>query len=129
MASPISWSTLVRNELWDGDRIVTDVRDNGDSGFIEIRLKTPPEITWWKAVLIFDQNGRYFGEIWTQDEHHESHPARLPAAPDFLNGWRIELAKAKLFGVHTGMYSLPILALNGGSIQGKLITFTWMKDA
>jgi hypothetical protein len=85
-------------------------------------------VTWWKGVLIFDQLSRYFGEIWTQDDDHESDPVRLPAEPDFLNGWRIELAKAKLFGVHTGMYSLPILALNGGSIRGKRITVTWVTD-
>ena len=130
MSTPIAWNQLF-GRLGDGDEIAITVTPIAN-GFLEIVLKSAPEIRWWKGLQVLNAQNRIFWSIWTQDDRHDSSvdggPIRLPAARDLLDGWSLEICKAKLFGAHTGMYRLPMIALNSGAIDGVRLTFEWRRD-
>jgi hypothetical protein len=133
MSSDIEWSQLdysegdssVRQEprgLWD-DRIGYRIEPIRDSGRLEIQLYTAPDITWWKSVQIRNAADEILLMIETQDQVHATDPKGIDVSN--LGGARISFHKAKMFGVHTGMYILPPdLTTRGGT----RIVFGWDED-
>jgi len=76
-------------------------------------------ITWWKGVKLLGL------EAWTQDNNKFNRiiiPAAIVGAAPGL-----ELEKAKVFGVHTGIESLT-LPTAPFTYGGCTISVTWSKD-
>ncbi len=83
---------------------------------------------WWKSVKVLSHRnrGHIQAECQTEGDDNWSSIARLdyPSPDDVL-----VLAKAKMFGIHTDMYEIPLRELNGGNIDGIRFTFSWVRDA
>jgi hypothetical protein len=95
-----------------------------DPNAVEFVIETAPNITWWKGLELRVPFGS--GELLdvreTQDNNHGPHAFARPA--DELVGSRLVLSKAKLFGVHTGMYELYNLSAQ----RGRRLHFLWQRD-
>ena len=122
--------------LYDGDVIMMTIED--DKGIaqdqIEIVLKSDPNVTWWKSIIVRDgaRSGETVNSISTQDDDHGPKAMRLNFA-DLHNTWSLDFAKAKVLGVHTNMYRFA--GWGGGverpffeGLNGKRVIFTWQKD-
>lgn len=92
--------------------------------YVEFGLETAPNITWWKGIHAFTRENHDIGFIAMQDADHG--PRWLRVRADALAGGRLEIAKAKLLGAHTGMYFLLFdeMPHRGGTIY----TFRWHRD-
>lgn len=129
MAFNIDWSNLWPNsraELQDDhDMIVLSVQNNvvGVSG-VRIAMVRAPHIAWWKGFGLVDSQGRQIGGIFGgQDaepvtEHDYSMSEVGQAA-------RLELWKAKAFGVHTHTYTIVNLS---PLARGTVIELRWVQD-
>src|SRR5207247_422543 len=93
-----------------------------NSSNVEIQLESDTSVTWWKAIEVYASNNTLLGRAETHDNDHGPHTFSL-AANDLV-GARLILAKAKTFGVHTGMYRLEDLS----SFQGRSFQFLWQRD-
>jgi hypothetical protein len=89
---------------------------------VEFVLETAPEVTWWKAIELRSADGAMTAQRETQDSDHGPHS--FSAHADDLVGSRLTLAKAKIFGIHTGMYELQNLS----GQRGSRIHFLWQRD-
>ena len=94
----------------------------GDPANVDFILETEPAVTWWKAIELRSRSGAMIGQRETQDSNHGPHTLSVAAAG--LVGARLTLAKAKLFGIHTGMYELQNLS----ALRGRRIHFLWQRD-
>ncbi len=96
-------------------------------GGTEFQLKSAPAVRWWKSVKVVNRyaRGQIQGECQTQDDDSESGIVRLEGS-NRLN--LLIFAKAKMFGVHTDMYEIPLGELNGGVLDGIRFNFLWQKD-
>jgi hypothetical protein len=133
MSSDIDWSMLdffagdqlFRQEpsgLWN-DRIGFRIDPIPNPNLLEIQFNTAPNITWWKSVQIRDANDAVLLCLETQDQNHG--PRLQGIDVSMLEGARISFHKAKMFGVHTGMYQLPPdLTTRGGT----RIVISWEED-
>ena len=72
------------------------------------------------------QSWAHQAECQTEGDDNWSSIARLEytSSDDVL-----VLAKAKMFGIHTDMYEIPVRELNGGNIDGIRFAFYWARDA
>jgi hypothetical protein len=99
----------------------------GDPNSIEIGLtsqETDDQVRWWKGLRVLSASGNQLGVSETQDNDHAGGIMLFPIAS--LSGMKLEIWKAKLFGIHTGMYDLPLDPLvNWG---GSRFIFHWFKD-
>ena len=120
MASRISWSDFP--SLSDFD--VFDFTDlGGTPGSLTITLTTPTAITWWKALQLFNKaSGDFVREVSLQDSNHG--PVTLTVSSSELTTTNLVLAKAKMFGRHTGMYEIQEL----DEKAGRSITLNWKAD-
>jgi hypothetical protein len=125
MSSLISWADMAAGRFWDGDVIDIRVQDSTLPGF-EVCLRAAENVTWWKAIAVLDRHFRIFDEIWRQDGRHDRECMHIPipslGESENLQGWSLELKKARILGVHTGMYRIPVHELNGGNWVGKRFT-------
>lgn len=126
--------------LSDGDVIMMTVED--DKGIaqdeIEIVLKTDPNVTWWKSIIVKDFNGgkqTRVNSISTQDDDHgpkamRQNFANVVADQEDGHFFWLVFAKAKVLGVHTEMYDLGWGRLQESlsDLKGKRVIFTWQKD-
>jgi hypothetical protein len=122
----ISWGDLsITNRLWDNDILaVVGIADIDDPNACEFVLELAWPKTWWKAIQVQDDNGSVIVEI---DVHDNSriNEARVPA--DFiLRGGYLLFMKAKMFGVHTGMYRMSTARME--NLRGKRVHFLWAAD-
>jgi hypothetical protein len=97
------------------------------SGFLELGLRTSPQITWWKSIRAYTREGNDIGQIAMQDQDHG--PRWMRIRTNALPGGRLELEKAKMFGVHTAMYRLLFDELPSDIRNGARITFGWHRDS
>lgn len=79
---------------------------------------------WWKGLRLLAGDGAQLGVSETQDDNHAGAIMVFPA--NELADKKLELWKAKLFGIHTGMYDLPLAPL--GRWGGTRFIFHWFKD-
>ncbi len=96
-----------------------------DPAFIEFGLETDERVTWWKGIRAYTREGHDIGMIAMEGPGPASRWMRVRA--DDLRGGRLEIQKAKAFGVHTGMYELFFDEMPHGG--GTRYTFHWHRDS
>jgi hypothetical protein len=118
MSNPISWSDLPNLQQ---DNVTVQI-DAGmaPKGYIEFQLVLSPHLSWRKALNAWDASGNLLDTCSVQDDNKGPEAFYVPIA--ILD--KLELVKAKAFGVMTGMYALNDFA----GKDGARITFTWNKD-
>jgi hypothetical protein len=84
-------------------------------------------MTWWKMLRLVGPDGAEHGrsEIWDDVRPGGVLPERSAAS---LRGWRLELWKAGVFGVHTCKYRLELRDIPRDFI-GRRVVFDWRFDA
>jgi hypothetical protein len=128
MADLIWWAQISQGRvLGDNDQFQVDVRDDTPGRF-RVQLRTSFDIEWWKGIFL------YRGD-WVIGASETERYDRVGSIIDIetptsetIDIYQLELAKAKMFGIHTGVYRLPVEDINGGAINSKLIVFTWLRD-
>ena len=95
-----------------------------DSNYVEFGLSTQSHITWWKSIRAYSREGHDIGQIAMQDNDHG--PRWMRVHVDALPGGRLDIEKAKRFGVHTAMYSLAFDDMPHGG--GTRFSFDWRRD-
>lgn len=135
MTRPISWDDLdfasgdqvfhpSPNEIEkDGDRIIWTQEPGLPPDQIELVFSTAPNITWWKEIQVISPQGRRIASLAAQDDDHGPKSTVLRVAE--VRGAKLTFHKAKIFGIHTGMYELPP---DLDSKAGHRLTFTWLTD-
>lgn len=122
----ISWGDLsITNRLWDGDIVaVVGISDIADSNACEFVLELAWPKTWWKGIQVQDDNGSLIVEIGVEN-NSRINEARVPA--DFiLRGGYLLFMKAKMFGIHTGMYRMSTARMD--NLRGKRVHFLWAAE-
>lgn len=104
------------------DTISLTLAAAGSADDVEFVLETDSGVTWWKALEIWSSTGQKTHHVDTENAQHGPLSFSVPA--DDLTGSRLVLAKAKIFGIHTGMYEL----LNLSSFRGRSLQFLWQRD-
>ena len=87
-------------------------------------LELAPHISWAKEIQIRDDNGAVITRLQVRDATKWAE-ATIPADQILTNG-SLLFAKAKMFGIMTGMYVLSTAGLNG--LKGKTTNIRWMSD-
>jgi hypothetical protein len=134
MSGGILWSTFADES--NPDREIRYVTDNASDGDV-IRLRESDdqpsnrlvivltsEVKWWKGIEVYDQNGNLLGAVYTSGKATGPITTSISLDGVDLSQSNITWLKAKLFGVHTGMYIIN----NIESKRGKTLNFTWHKD-
>lgn len=123
----ITWQDLeTTKRLWDGDNIaVLGVTPIDNPNEIEIVLELAPHKTWWKGIQLQDDNGSFIAEIGVQDRTKVA-STRVMAQQLLSPGGYLVFMKAKMFGIHTGMYRLATGGLN--QLKGQQVHFYWFAD-
>ena len=123
----VSWHDFLEtNRLWDNDNIAVWTEPIDDANAVEIALQLAPHKSWWKGIEIQDDNGSTITEIGVQDSEKYA-SVRVDARSILDPGGYLVFKKAKLFGVHTGMYRLATGGLSE-ELKGKKATFYWYAD-
>jgi hypothetical protein len=127
MAERITWADLDRR-LSNNDVIARTEAPGHDSNAIEFVLKTASAVTWWKGLKLYAGDGKLLGQVGIENGRYDD-PAgtdriRFPVDAALLSGARLEFCKAKMFGVHTGMYCIDDLL----SKRGIVVTLEWRGD-
>lgn len=132
MSEIVSWSNF-NAPLIDGDQIRIVDEPGFDPNQIEFILTVADSINWWKGLNFVFGDGKLYGSVGIQDHQYNgidrqstTNPIQVPADETLLRGARLELLKAKTFGVHTGMYYLTESDLLAK--RGRRITFVWERD-
>jgi hypothetical protein len=120
MSEPIDLSDF--RELSREDTVDLNQSAAADPANVEFVLETIPSVTWWKAIELRSRGGAMIEQRETQAGNHGPHEFSVPASS--LVGARLTLAKAKLFGIHTGMYELQNLS----ALRGRRLHFLWQRD-
>src|SRR4051794_39511791 len=99
----LNWESF--NGLLDDYDLINVRIDQGvvAADSVEFRLESAPWITGWKAIRVPDGIHSAW-EIYVQDDRHSD--AVSLYADQVANHQALEFKKAKLFGVHTGVYDL-----------------------
>jgi hypothetical protein len=123
----ISWQDLQSTKrLWDNDNIAAqDLQPLDNPDEIEIVLELAPHKTWWKGIQLQDDNGAFIAEIGVQDRTKTA-SVRVRADQLLSPGGYLVFMKAKMFGVHTGMYRLATGGLE--QLRGHRAHFFWYAD-
>jgi uncharacterized protein with LGFP repeats len=118
----INWNSFGIT-LPDADIISVAFAQNFPSIGVRLTLNAGPGITWWKALSVFVPGRGDVQEIFTQDA---TTTATTRLDPSIFDAGYVYLhfKKAKVLGVHTGMYLLP----RADRLIGTHATFTWLKD-
>jgi hypothetical protein len=116
-----------RNDLLNGHRmrdgdVIYLTETPAPAGTTEVRVSTAPHGLWWKGVQVSDDSDRQIcfvetGGAGALAADHAGFDSR-----SVQTGGCIVLWKAKMFGVHTPMYVIPIGDL---SPDAKCFTFHW----
>lgn len=122
----ITWTDLaVYGRFWDNDFIrVVGQEDLPDQNSVKLVLELAPHLSWAKEIQIRDDNGAVITRLQVRDATKWAE-ATVQADQILTNG-SLLFAKAKMFGVVTGMYVLPTAGLN--ELMGKTTHIRWMSD-
>ncbi|MGD9530222.1 hypothetical protein [Pseudonocardia sp.] len=123
----ISWQDLESTKrLWDNDCIsLLSLNPIDNPNEIEIVLELAPHKTWWKGIQVQDDNGSAVAEIGVQDRTKVA-SVRVPSVQLLDPGGYLVFMKAKMFGIHTGMYRLATGGLS--QLAGHSAHFYWYAD-
>jgi uncharacterized protein with LGFP repeats len=107
----------------DMDRISVSFSSHSPNGNVQLTLNSGPGITWWKGVSLWSPTSGDIIETWTLDNHKSN---TISISPSSLEPGNICLLfkKAKIFGIHTGMYWLG----RADRLLGNNVSFTWLQD-
>jgi hypothetical protein len=129
MTTAINWTDFwpsSRADLADGDIIVLDRTANaaGVNG-VEIMVRTPENITFFKSVRLLDSQGHMIGPevIANQPNGTDDHTFSMQQIQSVAS---IEIWKGKIFNVPTPMYKITNLA--GMLTHGAILDFLWVQD-
>jgi hypothetical protein len=120
LADPIQWSSFP--DLSVEDTVSLEITGNGGGPQVEFQLETAPSVTWWKALEVRSASDQLLARVEMQDNDHG--PRSVAVDGTLLRGARLVLAKAKLFGIHTGMYELRDLDTH----LSQRLHFIWQRD-
>ncbi len=120
MAEPIQWSNFPNLSV--EDTVSLEITADGGGPQVELELETSPSVTWWKALEVRSVSDELLARVEMQDSDHGPRSVTLDGA--LLRGARLVLAKAKIFGIHTGMYELRDLDAH----LGQRLHFLWQRD-
>lgn len=122
----ISWTDIADyGRFWDNDFIrVVGQQDLPDQDTVKLVLELAPHLSWAKEVHVRDDNGAVITRLSVRDATKWAE-ATLPADQILTNG-SLLFAKAKMFGVMTGMYVLPTAGMD--QLKGKRTHIRWMSD-
>lgn len=100
--------------------------EDGEAGCYQWSLELGPGISWWKGIKVFDKAGSELELIATQD----SEGKKTSAAVNASTFGKLEIWKAKAFGVHTHMYTVPDHGTTDPMIPaaGKRMALSWVRD-
>lgn len=121
MADPIQLSDF-SHPLSVEDTVSLDESAIADGSSVQFVLESAPVVTWWKALELHAPDDHIIRSVETQDANHG--PQSMSASATELRGARLVLAKAKIFGIHTGMYELR----NLDTELGNNLHFVWETD-
>ena len=106
----------------DCDIIDVKIEPNAVSqAAVEFVLKTGPAIGWYKGIQISDNNGNL--RLLASKGPSSTDVTSLPAG--WVMGGFLRFEKARILGVHTGVYDLTDLK---PLTKGSRVTFTWVQD-
>jgi hypothetical protein len=122
---PITWNDLAggHQRLPAGDEILATEEDI-DPNTTEFVLELANYLDWWKGVQLLNDTNEEIGFIEVKGKRSSPAGPITVASSDINVGGKIILCKAKMFGLHTGIYALTELACK----QGKRVTFRWSAD-
>ncbi|MEV6965115.1 DUF4157 domain-containing protein [Hamadaea sp. NPDC051192] len=102
---------------------VTVVQGSASSpAAIEFTLASAPGVTSWKGLRLVSPDGAVVDSTSTGDADHG--PTAVLSLPSNQAGTvRLRLFKAKLFGIHTGMYELELTGQAGNRLD-----LEWTRD-
>lgn len=123
IARPYSGKRSGQFQSKDGDLIAWDLNDDKSSGFL-----FSSDLPWWKSLVVYTDSGDLLCQLSTQDDNHGPVACDLSGRHrhEFLFGYRIEIWKAKTFGVHTHVDTID--ASMFGPLLNKRIQFRWLSD-
>jgi hypothetical protein len=104
----------------------------GHPGIIEIRFSVADNISWWKGLEVKAQSpagnesGEVIGVLETHDRNREPPALIFDTMRRNMSQHTIFLLKAKMFGVHTGMYWINSPTLE--TKTGRVLKFRWVAD-
>ena len=119
MADPITFRDFANVSVED---VVSLEISPADPTLLEVSLESVDPVTWWKAVELHGPDGSLIDHVETQDANRGPNSMSFPATA--LRGASLVLAKAKIFGIHTGMYQLR----NIDAQLGNRLRFIWQSD-
>lgn len=102
-----------------GDRILLGRERTLPVEQVEFRFGNGPGVDWWKELKILDATGRVLGLL--SAEGRAVAPSRIQVPLSELSGAKLVLSKAMVFGVHTEVYEIQDLPIEGGVSY----RFTW----
>lgn len=119
--TPITWTDLQGGRLRDGD-VITSRETPIDGQYTEFVVELADWKTWWKGIKLLDATQAQVGLAEVHDGVKVSDAIRVRSAD--LPTMSLTLAKAKLAGVHTDMYTLSELQQKAG----RRVTLRWTAD-
>jgi len=113
-------------ESKDKDHITWAMVDSADSPGFE--LNTASEITWWKSIEVYTDDGEKICSLALHDANHGPASCELRDLQrhGLLFNYRIEIWKAKIFGIHKLVDTIS--ASHFGPLLNKKLSFTWVQD-
>ena len=134
MAVPTSWLYLPSTGD-SGTRNAINVDGTGDvevywepiSSGTQVCLEFGGNVSWWKGVKTFDNNNSFLGFVARTDAAGRMQCDTFGAGELGRTGApaKVELWKAKVFGVHTHMSSLMF---DPTYVDGKRVVFRWVAE-
>jgi hypothetical protein len=91
---------------------------------VRVNLEKAPHITWWKGIHAYRGDGSFYAEIGLQDGHNGPISMDVNLGGENGSAWALKMLKAKMFGIHTGMYCVQDLS----RFRGRELTFRWTRD-
>lgn len=105
-----------------GDRILLSRERTLPADQVEFVFGNGPEVDWWKELKILDAGGHVLGLLSAEGRARQ--PSRIQFSLGELSGACLVLSKAMVFGVHTEVYEIQDLPIEGGVSYG----FEWTKQ-
>lgn len=118
----IGWEAL-GSALPDGDLVAATFAQSVPQVPVRVTLHAAPGVTGWKALALYSPGRGDLQEVFTEGQRTVDSmtidPAVFGAGPMYLH-----FKKARLLGVHTGLYLLA----RADRLIGTHATFTWLRD-
>jgi len=109
----------------DGNNVIQTSQSGITAGYLQFSLATSDNITWWKGIKIFDGKNNMICLLATQDQDHGPDTSKQFNLGAFDDEIRVEIWKAKAFGVHTPMATVNFKT---SDCNGKNTLLYWKND-